>query len=684
MERNLFDYRREYAAGISSLLLSFLFYLVIVLLILIVYKPDSGDILSKATEVGVSYPVYFKPEPIERLLFFLSLVVFPIFLTIFYAPCYRFFHTNDKQGQVIIWSSLLGLLLLIYLSMISKNPYGATSNFRFYFSESFLCRHFYLYSFLVYPFIGRFLLNKNKVGMYNFFERKISSTIGYTLFFFILLLIFSFNIFCARVVDNSGIYTFHFNAVFYSVSQVFRGNGLLCAGFTNTYGLYPYFLLPLFKIINLNVFKFTFIMSLLTSCSFLFVFFSMRKIIRNRVIFFLGFTSLIFLVYLLGKIVTLDYYYQYHPLRCFFPFLIAFLAVLYVEKQKRLLYYSICLLATVAVFWNFDSGMIVYSSWLALLLYVEVSQFKSGLKERRYMVKNVAQHVLTMAAMAMLLITLFIIYTKWNFGKFPIVSQFFGSTLLFSTLGYFMLPMPLLHPWNIVLLTYFVGMLIPIRALIVKIYSKKAAIIFFFSFLGLGSFTYYQGRSHNWNLLTVSTPFFILLSIFADSLLENIREQRLRNVFNVGIFLILVYILSFSFIDICTNYSRLVEVVVSRYKLCSPDRQKSQVMKNIEFIKKYTTTGEKILIFSGHQGVYFAETATSSSFQPGLGDLFFRRDYERLTEMISTGTTDKIFIDSTMVRYIGLNIAPDFFTVLKRYYNVVDSNGTMALLTKRN
>lgn len=680
---NLLDYRREYVAGMGSLFLSFLFYLVTALLILIFYRPAISDILAKAAEAGVSHPMHFKPEPVERALFFLSLVVFPLSLPFFYALWYKFFPGSDKQGHVLLWSSLLGLLLLIYLSMISKDPYGATNNFQFYFSQSFLGKHFYLYSFLVYPFIVMSLLYKSKIGRYNFLETKIFSTIVYTLSFFVLLLIFSFNIFSAQVVDNSGIYTFHFNAVFYSVTQVFAGNGLLCDGFTNTYGLYPYFLLPLFKLINLNVFKFTFVMSLLTSCSFLFIFLIMHKIIKNRVIFFLGFTSLIYLVYLLGKIVTLDYYYQYHPLRYFFPFLIAFLAVLYVEKQKRLLYYSICLLATMAVFWNFDSGVIVYFSWIGLLLYVELAQSKAGLKERRYMIKNVAHHILIMVVMIILLSALFIIYTMWNYGKFPMVSQFFGSTLLFSTLGYFMLPMPLLHPWSIVLLTYFAGILMAIRSLIVKSYSPKAAIIFFFSLLGLGSFTYYQGRSHNWNLLTASTPFFILLSIFADTLLENIREQRLKNVFNVGIFSILAYILSFSFIDIGMDCSRLAGVIVSRNKLCTSGQQESQVMKNIEFIKKYTTAGERILIFSGHQGVYFAETATSSSFQPGLGDLFFRKDYERLIRIISAGTAEKIFIDPTSYRYIGLNITADIFPLLKQYYKVIDSNGSMALLGRR-
>ena len=85
----------------------------------------------------------------------------------------------------------------------------------------------------------------------------------------------------------------HLNSVLYSISQVQQGKTLL-VGLTTQYGLYPHFLYPIFKLINVNVTSFSVTMAALTTISYSLIFLGLRKVINNDLVTFLTFIAIIY------------------------------------------------------------------------------------------------------------------------------------------------------------------------------------------------------------------------------------------------------------------------------------------------------------------------------------------------------------------------------------------------------
>ena len=84
-----------------------------------------------------------------------------------------------------------------------------------------------------------------------------------------------------------------------------------------------------------------------------------------------------------------------------------------------------------------------------------------------------------------------------------------------------------------------------------------------------------------------------------------------------------------------------------------------------------------------NQGLYFAESKTVSAFNPGYIDLFFKQDYYRLLDMITSNKINKIFIENKETLYpqafcFEKDINKVFLNRMTKYKKI-DDNGSMAL-----
>jgi len=428
-------------------------------------------------------------------------------------------------------------------------------------------------------------------------------------------------------VDDSGSFTSHLSAYFYSISQVYMGKPLLLDGFVNQYGLYPQLLEPIFRIIGLDILKFTSVMAVLLAISFLCIYAFLRDAVDNKLIAFSGFIMILFYNFLLSKILFADPYFQFYPHRLIFPTMLIILSYYYF-KGDTWLYYPSFFLYSIAVLWNPDTGIVVFGAWMLSLVYGEFLQPNAT--------RGAAKHILTGATVFSSTIIAYEFYIFLRYGAFPDFGSLFAYMLYFSESGLGMLPMPLIHPWNFVLLIYAVGLSHSARYLIASEDTTKARMTFLLSVLGLGVFLYYQGRSHDFNLLHIMYPALILLVLCADDLFKRIKSGS-RDALELVVFGLITLLLVSSNLSFSDNYHAVQEITAIRQQNNLP----TNVTKNIEFIKENTHPGERVLFVSPNEGIYYAETKTESALNiPGYAELILVDDFNKLANY----TGNKLFL----------------------------------------
>ena len=224
-----------------------------------------------------------------------------------------------------------------------------------------------------------------------------------------------------------------------------------------------YFLNPIFKLIGLSVFKFTTIMGLLIACSYIFIFLFLKNVVKNKAIVFFAFITFVYmgstLIWFNGE----EAYYQYLPLRVFFPTMILFLSSIYIKNKSKYIYYIASFFSSIAIFWNFDSGLITFISFLLCMCFTE---FELNYSKKIFILKKIFLHIVK--SLLMLLFVMFAIKGIYFliYGDSPNFGNLISTFVVFSHYGFTMLPMPKLHMWNLVLLVYLIGLVISITGII--------------------------------------------------------------------------------------------------------------------------------------------------------------------------------------------------------------------------
>jgi hypothetical protein len=320
----------------------------------------------------------------------------------------------------------------------------------------------------------------------------------------------------------------HFTAAFHSVVQVYQGKALLinCRG---QYGLYAHFLQPLFALCGLSVLKFTLVMGLLLAASFGALWAFMRSATRNHLVAGLGFFALVFAGWLHhrfprgGALQGFDPYFQYHPIRFLFPAVLVWLGWQYHRRPRRSVYWAALVLLSAGVLWNFDSGLPAFVTWLATLCFADL--FRPGVRAK---IGALAGHLSAGGLTGVCVVGLYAAAIYLCHGAFPDFGEFFHYQRLFYVTGFCMLPMEFPGTWMVVILVYLAGLTYAALALVADAGTVKAIMVFQLSVLGLGLFSYYQGRSHPYVLILVYWPSFLLMTFFLDDLLITLRAGSQR------------------------------------------------------------------------------------------------------------------------------------------------------------
>jgi uncharacterized membrane protein len=419
---------------------------------------------------------------------------------------------------------------------------------------------------------------------------------------------------------------------------------------------------------------------------------------------FCGFASIIFFQRIFVTLLfSLDPYFQYHPHRLIFPAVFILAAYsFFVSKPRfrRLKYHLVFFIASLSVFWNPDTGLVVFLTWFIVLIYHELfTEKQAGLEKFG---RNCFSHLIAAICYFIFFTLAFFLFTFIRSGQLPNLSNVLFYANIFYGMGYFMLPMKLIRPWNLVILCYAIGLVIAIGALRPataanpqesdKTPDGRTSLVLLLSVLGLGLFSYYQGRSHAYCLLAVWWPAYVLLTIFVDMIYSRIiRPSNVKtNPFaylkekglELAVFLVLFFFLSSSLPSIISHSGFLLNVL--KDKLKDPQTAQSLVVKrNIDFIKSNTVAGEQVYILSYfYAAIYYMHSRTTNPINvPGTSELLSRSDYDRIISYFRNARETKVFVDVIGNKQADMEIVQE---ITKYYSPVMVSPDKTIYLFERN
>jgi hypothetical protein len=618
-------------------------------------------------------PDDFLPEPVETISYYLSVLLIP-FLLLFFRWLFRKFNPSfDKTRKLFLICSAISAIVLIALTIVVYNvatPYVEST--RVYIQGLYLFSH-PLRSFLVYVIVCAtvciFLFKKEKILFFwkKFFPNcKIEYALKVLAAISVLMIITAVVAYYTNGFNNIRIYDYVDNdAVLYSISQVVGGK-LPLVDFVNQYGLYSVFLLPIFKIVGLSVFTYTFVMACIMGLCYLCIYFLIKNLTDSKIIAFFGFITLFVLYTIMPK--GFNYtgipYIQYTPIRLLFPVLVMLLASIYFKKTKKFYYIITLIVASLGVFWNLDSGIIAMIGLTIVLCYREILYFKSS-KNIKKNIREVARlclkHILFVIISVVSVAAIYSLYAIVKRGQLPDWSGFLSYQSIYAGVGYYMLPMPSVHPWLLYGALSIIGLAIGVSALFTKKDKYKSTMILLVSIFSVGLFSYYQGRSHDYTFFNIFYLAVLLMIIFADKLLSELKYFIKKGELPVTRFILffsIVFVFTIGtmglFGDRAVYFANRIYVNVASFFKSEPSSYNSRV----DFVVSNTNYGDEVPIFANGQSYFYTYSKTTNPIKvPGVIEFALQSDVVKIKNYltITAKQGQKVFISNDYIKLYDLD-----------------------------
>lgn len=622
----------------------------------------------EVTKIFTVSPVYFAPEPQERLTYVTSTLIIPFLCAGLYILLSRQIKKENIKTVKLLSAILspLILYLLFYLAFLGLN----LAPFR-YLKPSGLIKHpwstFVLNIFLLALWLGTY--RYYKLGKQGGAFKRLENILYWGAGSIILLLVG-----LEAIFNDAEPYVphIHFIAYFDSVVQVYLGKYLF-SYVVPQYGFYAWFLNPIFQIIGLDVIKFTIVMGIfriIVYGSFLILFY---RILDSKLIAFLCFATIFFFTRMRVPIDILkDPYFQYNPHRMIFPVLLILFTWFYLHgknpRTKKRLYITNSILAAISVLWNLDTGIMVIFSWVGLLIYQELIGYHKSKFLRT--VLRIFRHAVTIAVIVGLVLGIFIASTYFNTGQTPRLTHSSDYVQLFYGLGYYMLPMMIIHPWNIIILIYLVGIYLSMRGLIassqlqqesyLSTHNTSNSFLFITSIMGVGLFNYYVGRSHEYNLVATVWPAYILLAMYIERLIKRVLPVllsrsfnwkiklniALRNSFQVILLFTLLYFLGSSPVSILGNLYPYIDLIQTRVALVQQGIP-PWLLHDLDTIKATSAEDDPVFIVSDYAPELHLYTQHTRPINiAGFGEIILKSDVDEINSFLENPPANaKIYWD---------------------------------------
>jgi hypothetical protein len=232
-----------------------------------------------------------------------------------------------------------------------------------------------------------------------------------------------------------------------------------------------------------------------------------------------------------------------------------------------------------------------------------------------------------------------------------------------------------------VALVYLCGLVYSISLAIHGKLSLKGAVSFFLSILGVGLFSYYQGRSASTNLAFVAYPAIILLVMYADFLITRITPKGgLSAKFS---FSIIITFFLYSSVLLAADLPVFYREIKSQ--LMPDDIKKNNLHTRTErFVMENAPRNGRTLLISGYSGYY---QLVSQSYPPVVFpspiEFITVDDYLNIFNFLVSNRDVPVMIDSD---FMSDNDVANYgiIEVLKRSYQLkaMSPDKNMLLFTR--
>ena len=322
---------------------------------------------------------------------------------------------------------------------------------------------------------------------------------------------------------------YHFNVVLFPLAAI-NGDSpfipLVDDGFKSLYGGYYLLLGLLSRLIGNSLLSIKIVVCSLIALQIILYYLIVKAIYQNPLIRILVFISCLFWSYFYGKVVSQDLYFQYFPLRTLFPCLLL-VTLLYVSERQfidkaifSLKFLTLNLrdllldfIVAMALLSNFDSGISVLIMYFFIYIW---NEFKIDAFSAKNMIKRLTGFSINLIIIIFIIIFCFRILS----GEFINFYNYIGSTLKFGS-GFLGLPFPD-NIWMIFMVVYGFNIIQSFQS---PIEDKNAKYRFVIAIWGIVSLFYFVNRSHPWNLLAVSLPFFLSYGCLIDYAFSSYRKK---------------------------------------------------------------------------------------------------------------------------------------------------------------
>ena len=322
---------------------------------------------------------------------------------------------------------------------------------------------------------------------------------------------------------------YHFNVVLFPLAAI-NGDSpfipLVDDGFKSLYGGYYLWLGLLSRLMGNNLLSIKIVVCSLIALQIILYYLIVKAIYKNPLIRILVFISCLFWSYFYGKVVSQDLYFQYFPLRTLFPCLLL-VTLLYISEKKffdkvtfsmgfliiNLRDLLLDFLVAMALLSNFDSGVVVLIMYFFIYIW---NEFKVDGFSAKTMIKKLTGFSINFVIIILVIIFGFRIIA----GEFINFYNYTSSTLKFGS-GFLGLPFPD-NIWMIFMVVYGFNIIQSFQS---PIEDKNAKYRFVIAIWGIVSLLYFVNRSHPWNLISVSLPFFLSYGCLIDYAFSSYRKK---------------------------------------------------------------------------------------------------------------------------------------------------------------
>lgn len=501
-----------------------------------------------------SLKTIFQEEQYDRNLYLLLLISIPCipivlsnvldFISLRIAPIInQFYSRSDDSHLEVILSTFLSLTfnVIVIIKLLTE---GTLASFKYYFLLYFfrdiVKNNLPSTNFLRSVFLGAVLTMF--LGFLCFLLIKGKSSLKYLAEYIIVTVVTLLTLIVAHDIiyidKGSSIYggnsNYHLNVVLFPLTAFISkspSTPLVSDGFISLYGGYFLWMGWLLKFMGNSLSSIKFLLLIIIALQIVLYFIISKCLLRNSFVRILVFLTGIFWSYFYGKVVTHDLYFQYFPLRTLFPsifIVVSFYTSIYFRKFFNKVIFShsffrmtwqdllLDFIVAFAILNNLDSGLSVISMYLFFYNWNFLRSVSSNFQIKS-LAKQLIGFLINFAVITLLLITLF----RLMLGDFPDFSLLTSSTSKFSK-GFFGLPFPD-NLWMFYIVLYAFTLVKSLSSTVDDINAKYR---FSVAIWGIVSFLYFVNRSHPWNLLAISLPFFLCCGFFIEQSLDLLMNPK--------------------------------------------------------------------------------------------------------------------------------------------------------------